>query len=84
MRPKAEPAMCEAPPVKGRVDEVGIALVGEPAPVPVGYGAEVAVPFVGTYEAEAVAARAATTEMIEKRMVALVGEMIVQWWIIED
>jgi hypothetical protein len=63
--------MCEAPPVKGRV-EVGDGPIGEGAPVPVGKGAEVAVPFVGRYEAEVVAARAATTEMIENCILALV------------
>lgn len=43
-----------------------------------------AVLFVGTYEAEVVAARAATTEMMENCMVVLVGVMIIRWWFIGD
>jgi hypothetical protein len=71
MRPMAEPAMLdEAAPSKGAVEVVlgGVAplLEGRALPVPVGYrAADVWVPLVTAYWAEAVAARAATREIME-------------------
>jgi hypothetical protein len=74
-RLRAEPAMgIAAPPSNEGTDEVEVGCEPVEAAVPDGCGV---VPLVGTYAAVAVAARAATTEMMENCMLVFGGVVVV-------